>query len=61
MEKVGLVAAAPGPLDCPSRDTRPPSLSKPQRAAKQVSKPNLTNPKIYTNLAYIIIYCGNCE
>ena len=27
----GLVAAAPGPLACPSRGTRPPSLSYAQR------------------------------
>ena len=27
MEKVGHVAAAPGPLACPSRSARPPSLS----------------------------------
>ena len=27
------MAAAPGPLACPSRGARPPSLSKPQRSA----------------------------
>ena len=30
---ISHVAAAPGPLACPSRNARPPSLSQPQRLA----------------------------
>ena len=33
MEITGHVAVAPGPLACPSRGARPPSLSKPQCSA----------------------------
>ena len=34
MDIIDLVATAPGPLAYPSRGTRPPSLSKPQRSAQ---------------------------
>ena len=34
MDIIDHVATAPGPLVCPSRGARPPSLSKPQRSAQ---------------------------
>ena len=33
MDIIGHVAAAPGPLSCPSRSARPPNMSYPQRSA----------------------------
>ena len=35
IDNIGHVAAAPGPLACPGRSARPPSLSQPQRSAQK--------------------------